>query len=301
MSQQYLRKYKVQVVNKDDVALDVSNLRCAFRIEKIGIQAINFAIIQIFNLNDETALGIIDEGMRVIVQAGYENGPFGVIFDGDIFQPIYDRVNVVDYVLTLHCIDGDSILNDNFVGFTTNAGSETRDDLINMLKHSEKSIPAGTITEDFETRKLPRGKTFFGEPKKYIRQAAQGNNSEWCISDGQLDFSKITEVSESEALVLSPDTGLIGVPEQTPEGVHFRCLLNPSIVIKKPPMSIKLSMSLIRQRKRELGQLQTRLDNDGLYKVATVIHSGDTRGNDWYTEVFGVNLVGTIPVIASIR
>jgi hypothetical protein len=37
------------------------------------------------------------------------------------------------------------------------------------------------------------------------------------------------------------------------------------------------------------GELPTLLDQDGLYFVAAVVHTGDTRGNEWYTDITGFN------------
>jgi hypothetical protein len=57
---------------------------------------------------------------------------------------------------------------------------------------------------------------------------------------------------------------------------------------------VKLDQTLIRQEKIRRGILQTRLDEDGLYRVAGVMHIGDTRGNEWYTEVVAVGFMGKL-------
>lgn len=295
----YGRKYQILVSNSEGKALDVSNLRCTFRIERTGYQAINFAEISIYNLTGTTEAGIIKEGMRVIVNAGYEDGQYGKIFDGDIFQPLRDRENNLDYKLTLHCIDGDSLLNNRIVKFTVNAGINQRQMLDQIAAYAYTPEQIGHITEDMSDKILPRGKVFFGEPKKYFRQIAQDNNAQFYANDGQLHISKLTDVPAGEALVISPTNGLIGVPQQVDYGVSFRCLLNPIIKVTNPAMLVKLDNSIIREQKLQYGQLPTILDQDGVYKVAKVVHIGDTRGNDWYTEVTGISSPGKIPMMLS--
>jgi hypothetical protein len=273
----------------NNVALDVSDLRCTFRIEKIGYQAINYGDISIYNLSSQTQADIIKYGMRVVLEAGYENGQYGKIFDGDIFQPLWDRENVVDYKLTLHCFDGDSQLNNNFVGMTVQASHDQRSDLLNIMKNARNSFSNGQISTDLDNTEMPRGKVFFGMPKKYFREIANANNHQWSYVDRELVFSNLTNIPVGKALVVSPETGLIGTPQQTQDGVEFKVLLDPNIKVQYPAMQVKIDNSVVRQQKIMLGQLQTRLDQDGFYYVASVTHCGDTRGDDWYTEVIGFN------------
>ena len=57
----YGRKYRVLVADKDNTALDVSNLRCTFRIEKITNSRANYAEISIYNLSAGTEAQLIKE------------------------------------------------------------------------------------------------------------------------------------------------------------------------------------------------------------------------------------------------
>jgi hypothetical protein len=292
----YLRKYQILIVNGENKALDVSNLRCTFKIEKMGIQAINFGEISIYNLTGNTESAIIEEGMRVIVNAGYEDGTYGKIFDGDIFQPLRDRENVVDYKLTLHCIDGDSLLNGKIVKFTVNSGINQRGMIDQIVNQAYTPFEVGTIT-DLDSKVLPRGKVFFGEPKKYFRLIAQDNNAQFYVNDGQIHISNITDIAAGEAIVYSPQNGIIGTPTQIDNGASFKVLLDSRIKISNPPMLVKIDNSYIRTQKLTYGQLPTMLDKDGIYKVSKVVHTGDTRGQDWYTEITGISSPGKIPLM----
>jgi hypothetical protein len=93
---------------------------------------------------------------------------------------------------------------------------------------------------------------------------------------------------------VSPKNGLIGVPEQTQEGVTFRTLLDPRI---KLMTMVKIDNSYIRQMRQEIGQYPALLDQDGQYQAYKVCHIGDTRGQEWYTEVEGIGRYGKIPML----
>ena len=40
------------------------------------------------------------------------------------------------------------------------------------------------------------------------------------------------------------------------------------------------------------GQQQAPLDDEWIYQVMELTHVGDTRGNDWYTEIQGISRYG---------
>lgn len=303
----YGRKYRVLVADDKTTALDVSNLRVVFKIEKLPSAVANYAEIKIYNLREETETGIINESTRVIVEAGYDgyytqtiNGTeftyianqYGVIFEGEIIQYIREKEDNVDHVLTLVCCDGNSFLSDNIISMTVNAGQNKRQ-IINTI--SQKSlIPSeiGRVSPDISSQRLPRGKVIFGEPKKYLRDIARESNGEFFIEDGRIYIQRSTDVPPGQTLVISPTSGLIGTPEQTQEGISFRTLLDPRI---KLFTMIKIDNSYIQQIRQQRGQYQLILDQNGQYQAYKITHVGDSRGLEWYTEVEGVGRYGKCP------
>ncbi|MDF2636579.1 MAG: putative hydrolase [Pelosinus sp.] len=297
----YGRKYRILVSKIDNTALDVSNLRCTFRIEKVALQIANYAEICIYNLSAETEAEIIKEGDRVILEAGYQGiieaktdgtpeenqspKQYGKIFDGLVVQALRDREDNIDYKLTLICMDGDDFLANNLIKLSIGAGQNHRQIVEQIVSKAERPTEIGKISPDLNTQKLPRGKVFFGTPKQYLKNIANDNNANFWVDDGQVYIAKATDIPSGQALVLTPKTGLIGTPQQTQDGASFKCLLNPSIKLLS---MIKLDNTYIRQVKQQVGQLPTMLDSDGQYQVYKLSHYGDTRGDEWYTECEGM-------------
>ena len=302
----YLRKYKVTIINEQgDKTLEVTSsefepkaLRVEFRVERPGYRDIYYGEIKIYNLAPECENAILEEGYTVILEAGYKDGAYGIIFRGNVFQVLWDRQDVVNTVLTLNCIDGLLISANNFISMTIKQKSYQRNIIQQMAAASRQAIRIGHIDDQVDTKQLPRGKTLFGEPKTYLHEYAHDNKCQYFVSDGEAQISKIdssrTYLSEDEAFIVNAGNGLIGTPQQTHDAVIFRCLLNPNLMIKNPPMLVKLDQTLIRQEKMRRGVLQTRLDEDGLYRIAGVTHTGDTRGNEWYTDVVAVGYMGKL-------
>lgn len=85
---------------------------------------------------------------------------------------------------------------------------------------------------------------------------------------------------------------MIGMPVQTMDGVEVKCLLNPNLkvdsLIKIDEASIqkaKYSLTWDNVYERDRSILDQHIAADGVYKVLWLSHSGDTRGNPWYTDI----------------
>lgn len=310
MDNSFGRKWNIVIqsnANLDDTILVSSSdfdqaLKCTFVVEKAIHHIPWYSDISIWNISSELEQKIVKmakEGAKVVVQAGYINSPPGTpsdIYYGDIFQVLLDRVNVTDQVLTLHCIDGLGIVNSNLASASIESGYDYTQLLQEIGKNSRKQF--GIDKEKIaalDTKKFPRGRTVFAEPKDTILQIVKDNSAQFWFQNGKVIVGKLNDEYEGTAIVITPENGLVGTPQQMENGVWLKTLLRPEIGVKYPYMIVKLDNTLIRQQKLYQGQsLFSPLDQDGEYKVIKVRHLGDTRGGDWYTEVTGINLIGSV-------
>ena len=267
-----------------------------------------FALIKIYNLNDETMQDILYNAVWVTLEAGYQTGPSksSVIWDGPVLQVLFDRENVVDFTITLNCIAGPAILEESFVNQAVGINSSQMQAVSNMIAqtggNTQKQLSAKTQAK-LKAKQYPRGKTFFGRTSKYFGQIADDNSLNHWVSGIQHNLSELFDptVKIKPDLVYGPPfppnftTGahdsitrsIVGVPRQSTFGVLFTVLLDPRIIVKVPPLLIQLDQTVIRQLKVQIGQLPGILDQSGLVIAAQVRHVGDSRGNDWYSEVTG--------------
>lgn len=298
----YLKSGDTLIVSNSDTEIQSGALRCTFDIDRPGYQACYYGDIVIYNLNGPTEAKVINEGDRVTVEAGYIDGNYGKIFDGKVFQMFRERENVVDYKITLHCLDGLGIFDSNVVAFTLFAGSDQRDHIQNIAAQASTTIPLGSVSDNISTQKLPRGKVFFGEPVEYFRNIARDNNAQVYIQDGEVYMTKLvdgTTIGTDQAISITPETGLIGTPQITTAGIVFKVLLDPRIKIANPSMIVFLdpSKTSAQQQLLRIGQYPTILDKAGYYQIGRIRQHGDTRGNDWYTEITGINSLGKMPLL----
>lgn len=304
---QYLRQISLKIGN-DTEALDLSDLRIRFSVRRGDVTTPNSADIRVYNVSDETARkSQLREFERVVLQAGYA-GNYGVIFDGTIKQVRRGRESQTDTYLDITAADGDSAYNFAVMNVSLAAGSTPDDHLQACLQAmASRGITMGE-KPNLPTNKLPRGKVMFGMVRDHLDTLAKSTDTSWSFQDGQLTLIPNTAYLPGEAVVVNSATGMVGLPEQTQNGITVKMLLNPSVKIGRRLQIDNKSIQRIRYSPAELDTAKTmlmleqiKIDADGFYKVLVANHVGDTRGNEWYTDVIGISIDATITNEGMIR
>ena len=294
---QYLRKCSLVVAGASGDGLDLSSLRIVFKTKKSDAQTPNTAEIRVYNLSEETALKIRKEFQTVTLQAGYE-GNYGVIFTGNIKQVRFGRESGTDTYIDIAAGDGDDAYNFAIVNTTLAAGAKQSDQInASAGAMASKGVGKGYIG-DTGGQGLPRGKVMYGMARDYLRQSAAASDTSWSVQDGKLQVVSLTGTLPNQAIALNAKSGLVGTPEQTNDGIKAKCLLNPLLKIggkvqinEKDVAEAKLPDT----DKKADANKPASIADDGTYRVLTIEHSGDTRGNDWYSEIVCLDVDATAP------
>lgn len=290
---QWIRECSLIVGASGGAGLDLSPLRITFATKKGDVETPNSAEIQVYNLAPETVSRIRREFTRVVLAAGYV-GNSGIIFDGQIRQARTWRENGVDTVLSILAADGDRAYNFATVNTTLAAGSKPADHVqVCQQAFTAQGTGAGHVS-DLPGQSLPRGKVMYGMARKYMRDSADTTDTTWSIQDGKMQMVPVKGYLPGEAVMLTHETGLVGTPEQTQDGISVRCLLNPRLRIGG---RIKLNNASVKQAQTDLKAAALRpakLDYDGIYRILKVEFNGDTRGNDWYANMVCIGIDDTM-------
>lgn len=286
MADQYLRKVSLEVGRADGSGLDLSELRIRFSVTRGDIRTPHHATIRVTNLSRDTVKQIKAEFTQVQLQAGYQDA-YGMIFAGQIVQKREGRESPVDTYLDLICADGDEAYNFAVINTTLAAGWTYQDVYAALLTALKPfGITAGYAPE-FPATKGPRGKVMFGMVRDHLQALAQSAACSWFILDGKLDLVPLYSFVPGTAVVLTRKTGLIGLPQKTLNGgIVARCLLNSDI---RPGRVVQLDNASIQDAEISVDftaiNFVPQTDEDGFYRVLCVNHSGDNRGQDWYSEI----------------
>lgn len=305
---QYLRVCKLLVYGTKIDGLDLSNLRIKFNVKHSDTSTPNMADIRVYNVAEATALSmfinlnppngtinnaIVQNRGNVVLEAGYQGGDSGVIFQGNIKQIIIGRESATDTFVDIIAGDGHTAYAYSIVNSTIAAGSGQMDQIkaATTAMTQQGGVTLGHV-DGVPDNKLPRGKVLYGNARNYLRNVGQNIGQTWSIQNSKVTFIPKKSYLPGKVVVLTSKTGLVGSPDQTNEGVNLKCLLNPLI---KVGGRINIADATVNEFKINLAQnnnaasIPYPLTTDGTYYVLVSEHSGDTRGTEWYTVIVGIS------------
>ena len=285
-------------------------LRVQFNAQKQVLVAYWYADIVIWNL-DPTVMQVFKKGDFVTVAAGYQqtfSADTNVVWDGRILQTIIERENVVDFKMTLHCVVG--LLEDesDLISLTVKGGS-TELDLVNQIVSKAGLVVDSINSQALAATVVPRGQTVHGRVSQLLNDIASRAGLQYWMSPQGINLQPLVSTSAGgPSYVFGPTVPpdmpvqanlpanytptLIGTPEMTQEGVAFRVLLDARLQLCK---SVQINNAIIRTIKQYIGQYKTlnlnaegQLDKDMSFVIVAIQHSGDTRGNSWYSDITAV-------------
>lgn len=250
--------------------IKIEGLRLAFKVERTSTSEGNKANIKIYNLAPNTRDRIQVKDQGVVLNAGYED-LVQRLFVGTIkrFERKREGVNTLTEI---ECKDGGLDLEVPEFSKSYSAGVPKRriiDDIIAAMPHTGK----GKLSSSGISGNISSKVSLTGTCKRVLDKLSRSWVFEWSIQDGNLQIldENTTSTTSAYAIVLRPDSGLIGVPVKTDRGCKFKSLMIPSIV---PGCYVTIESEFLK----------------GSYKAESVIHEGDTHGSEWTSETEARNI-----------
>lgn len=316
-NRQWMRYFRLVIATdkNNQQAIDLSEFRCKFHISQAVIGKPCTAEITVYNVSKETVdkLGIgtnkiEDSGMKVIIEAGYKDN-HGIIFQGDLWWKSTGRENETETFMKLVAATGDKARQYAVVNVSVAKGA-TQQTIFKKVCEAMKSkgVDVKNASVPFMDTRLPRGKVLFKMATDAMNGIADTNNFDWGYGvDGLVAIPKAPVFNQNESvIVLNADTGLIGRPELDEEGLDVQALLNPKLEIGT---LIQIDNASVQRNsydttvsegayQRNMAVTDDFLSADGIYRVISREHIGDTRGDEWYTSLIVVGVSSASQPIA---
>ena len=291
----YPRKCSILIGSNN---LDLSVLRCRFQINAYQVGDAGMAYCRVTNHAKSTAAPLlVQANMPFQISAGYEDGPYGVIFKGQTTQVIDGRETPTDTMLTIVAHDAGYEKTAAAVNTTIPAGSTPKDHVNAAVKSMGGNVSQGYIGPDLSTPKYPRAVTLYAMASEILEKVARMKGATWSIQQGKMQM--IAQANDSlpgGPVKLNSLTGMIGMPTQEIGGILARSLINPNIKIGG---QVEINQASITQALGQIdpvtGQLQYQngasnpflpdITADGVYVVFAMDIIGDTRGDPWYMDI----------------
>ncbi len=261
---QFGRQIRLWIGN-DSESIVIDNLRISFTVEKSLTAEPNAGEINIYNLTRSNQSLLVSKVYnKAILMVGYEEPR--VIYGGDIIKAVVIRDDL-DYIVKLDLGDGQNDIVGARVNTTLKAGATDEDiakEAVKAMKGSEEGVIDVPIKKG-----LPRGKVLVGNARDVLNKVAKNQKADWSIQDGEvIVLPKDKILSDNEGFVLSQDTGMIGSPKKTADGLEVDCLINPALVIG----------ALVRIQSIDVSF-------NGDYKITSLIHEGDNYADEWCSKL----------------
>jgi hypothetical protein len=285
MTQQYLfaRAYALTLSDpRDNYGLQYGNLvsgqsalRIRFEVKQGVKDTPNTAKITVFNLSETSrsaisANGALNPGKGAVgaagavgtqikLVAGYQ-GLVDTLFFGSAFKVTTKR-DGPDITTEIEATDGQEAL----LNATFNQRYPKDTDLWRILRDVAKamSVDIGVVV-GLPDYKLSRSQTLTGGCRQVLTDCLGRHGIEFNVLNNKLNMMPKGRHLGHAAIVVSPLTGMVGVPSITDEGVTFDSLLNPKLI---PGQLVQV----VSQNQKAVG----------FYKLRAATFVGDSHADDW--------------------
>lgn len=242
----------------------------------------------------QTALPAFQTSAKVTFKAGYGDvNQIPVLFTGQIYQMRVGKERNTDSYLDILAQDGTMGHYADFMNTTFNKGYNNVSIYDAMGGSLGKwGVTSNPAPDGLSTTPSVRGKVLWGKTTNHLSRLAYNNNFTWAIQGMQLQAVPKYTFDPGSLVVVNSKTGMIGIPEQTEQGIQCTVLLNPAI---RWGTQIHINQNDIAHLTNTDQGLVTSdstgqktgtppLNSDGRYVVLYAEHVGDTRSTDWYTK-----------------
>ncbi|HEY8356688.1 MAG TPA: hypothetical protein VIL30_04425 [Ramlibacter sp.] len=271
MSRKYIRQVRATFSGSSGGSLVVEDLRIEFDVEKTISSIPNAGEVRVYNLNSKHRYAVGKELDHVVLEAGYVEGGMGIILTGDISDVFHERSDV-DIISKVTVGDGDKADRQGYVAKTYPAGTEIKD----IVKDIQKGMPGVSLGELKGLDEIPptrRPVTLVSSSRRALDTLGRSNDFYWSVQNETLETIPFDGFLNQRTLI-TPQTGMIGVPTITDNGIIVKALLDPSI---RPNRLIEVHSET----------LDMNGEKSGTYRVSGVAFGGDNMDGDFYVEAEG--------------
>lgn len=215
------RTYRVQIGQAGQSGFEIGApggpqnmpLHVQFSIERTESKTDNTGRITIWNLNDQHAAALEEDDVVLILRAGYGDKR-AMVFSGNVTKVETD-LDDGDRKTTIEVSDTRVELRDTYLSLCYNGNVNTKKILDDIGDQMGVSI---TYSYNAEFVDIPNGFSYVGPAKNALTKLCNTSDLVWSVQFGVLQIKKQYDTLLREVYVLSPETGLIGIPKRIAVG-----------------------------------------------------------------------------------
>lgn len=251
--------------------LQTENLDCKFEVHR-SIRGIpNTATLDIYNLSKAHRDEISASHRPLVrIEAGYVDS-VSMLFQGNARRRHSVR-DGVDWITHIAAGDGENAIRTARASRSFGPNATLRDVVLYLA--DAMGVGRGNVSSALEGAQLdqigsafPHGTIVRGNAARELEELLRSAGLTWSVQDGALQVLQRNGVLQRDAIQLSAEHGLIGVPEVgTNHVLKLLALLQPDLV---PGRVVQVQSDAV----------------NGVYRIESAIYKGETRGDDWQAEL----------------
>ena len=284
MPEQFLREVRVQVGDAAE-RLTVEDLLIRFRVQKYANGTPAEGEIDIYNLADASETRVQERGKAVVLFAGYD-GRLEEVFRGDVrrverFREKYDRITRIHV--------GGAVQNRTVAIFRRAYEGETAVRTIVQDAVAELGLDIGPLTLIPADATKTNFRYNGGSISLLLDRLLEPYGVSWYEEDGTVRFTRLQASADDrpDGVTISENTGLIGTPTRTDDGIRFKTLLDHRLKLDTV-VTVQAFAAVLRAGSGGGGTNERAAELEGArWKVVEVVHGGDNREGEFYTQVEG--------------
>lgn len=273
MAEQFDRQYRLAAGRAGRIGFEIGTadpvaLHIYFNVQKVDVASANTSKITLWNLN-KAHLSILNEKDCIVtVKAGY-GSVMPLIFVGAISR-VETTFDGSDRRTEIEAVDGRIELRDTYVSLSYKGKINTK-----KIAQDVAAQMGVTVTFSYNAvyADLPNGFSFVGAAKSALDKLCTPTGLAWEIQNGILQIKRKGDTMSRQAFVLSPDSGLIGIPKQLTEGAENGSDKN------------KTGWEVVYFLNGAIGVGDyVKIESEtvtGFFRVHTIEHDGDNLEGDW--------------------
>lgn len=226
------RQVEVSIGKRGQQGNSYKDLRVEFDFEKTIESKPNKGTVKVYNLTKDNRSKAEQTGNVLVLKAGYGTN-IETIFSGDVARA-KTELNGTDYITTFELGDGEQMYNVAKSELSFAQGTDIKEAVQTILGSIGAAI--GDIT-GLKSEKLTAPLVLSGNVRKHLDDLGKRQGFEWSIQDDAFQILEKGKPTKEEAVLLSSDTGLVGIPKNkfgkdiTEKGIEFDSLLNGKIKV----------------------------------------------------------------------
>lgn len=185
------------------------SLHISFALQRTDLTTQNTAKVSLWNLSPSQIAELEKEDCIVSLKAGYGTST-PLIFAGVVtFVCTYpDGANMLTEI---EMVDNRIEIRDTYVSLSY-AGVVSTQTILEDVAGQMGVTPTYSYNAEFSD--FQNGFSFIGPGKDALTKACDSSNLTWSVQNGVLQIKKPGDVMSQEVYLLSPDTGLVSIPQK---------------------------------------------------------------------------------------